>query len=188
MIKLPVSIAIFMAVALLAAACGADSTPATSPTARPQSQPTPTATARISETQTRAPYARTEAEKPTADVEKGQKIAVMPTPDVSGGTKPEKVDLDIKGFTHGSITVPVGTTVVWTNRDPVGHTTTSGTPDDPTGPWDSPRIPQGNTFTFTFAVEGTYQYFCRVHPSSMQGVITVGPPGTPVSTDAEKET
>ena len=167
MIKLTVSIAIFMAVALLAAACGAESTPAPSPTAQPQSQPTATASG-----------------KATPTVE----IAVTPTPDLSAGTKPEKVDLDIKGFTHGSITVPVGTTVVWTNRDSVGHTTTSGTPDDPTGPWDSPRVPQGNTFSFTFAEEGIYQYFCRLHPSSLQAVITVGPPGTPVSTKAEKET
>ena len=165
MIKLTVSIAIFMTVALLAAACGADSTPAPAPETQPQSRPTPTA--RISATPTRAPSART---------------------DISGGTKPEAVDLDIKGFAHGSITVPAGATVIWTNKDPVGHTTTSGTPDDPTGLWDSPRMPQGNTFSFTFVEEGAYQYFCRVHPSSMQGVVTVGPAGTPASTEAGKGT
>ena len=163
MIKLTVSIAIFMTVALLAAACGDESTPAPNPTTRPQSQPTQTATAT-------------------------SVIPVTPTPDISGGTKPEKVDLDIKGFTHGSITVPAGAAVVWTNMDPVGHTSTSGTPDDPTDLWDSPTISEGNTFSFTFAEEGTYQYFCRIHPSSMQGVITVGPPGTPVSTEAGKGT
>ena len=31
---------------------------------------------------------------------------------------------DIKDFAHQDITVPVGTTVAWTNRDGVPHTTT----------------------------------------------------------------
>ena len=85
---------------------------------------------------------------------------------------------DIKDFVLQDITIPVGTTVDWTNRDSAPHTTTSGIPSDPTGVWDSPFLSQEDSFPFTFNEEGTFQYFCRVHPDVMQAVITVGPPGT----------
>ncbi|MCZ6535029.1 MAG: plastocyanin/azurin family copper-binding protein [Chloroflexi bacterium] len=88
---------------------------------------------------------------------------------------------DIKNFVLQDITIPVGTTVDWTNRDGVPHTTTSGTPSNPTGVWDSPFLSQDDSFPFTFTEEGTFQYFCRVHPSTMQAVITVGPAATSVS-------
>ena len=98
-----------------------------------------------------------------------------PTPTQAPG---ETVASDIKDFVLQDITIPVGTTVDWTNRDSAPHTTTSGIPSDPTGVWDSPFLSQEDSFPFTFNEEGTFQYFCRVHPDVMQAVITVGPAGT----------
>ncbi len=80
---------------------------------------------------------------------------------------------DIVGFQLEDLTVEVGTTVTWTNRDRASHTSSSGAPDTPIDMWDSPRLGAGETFSFTFQEEGTFPYFCRVHPGSMRGTVTV---------------
>jgi nitrite reductase (NO-forming) len=76
------------------------------------------------------------------------------------------------------LTVPVGTTVRWTNLDSVAHTVTSGTSDGSTGTpdgiFDSPFLDLGDTFTFTFTEPGTYPYYCKPHPW-MKGTVTVTP-------------
>ncbi len=77
--------------------------------------------------------------------------------------------IEIKDFSFqpDSITVPVGTTVTWINRDPANHTITS---DD--GKFDSGTIKNGGEFKFTFSQPGTYRYHCKIHPS-MTGMVTV---------------
>jgi plastocyanin len=70
-------------------------------------------------------------------------------------------------FDPGDITVPVGTTVAWTNEDAVEHTTTA---DDT---WDSGVVAPGESFEFTFDEPGTYTYLCEIHPTVMQGTVTV---------------
>ena len=73
-----------------------------------------------------------------------------------------------------------GTTVVWTNRDVVQHTVTSGSPSDPDAGslFDSGSnivdwVAQGETYSFTFNQAGVFPYYCRVHGGSMSGTITV---------------
>jgi nitrite reductase (NO-forming) len=79
-------------------------------------------------------------------------------------------------FFPGDLTVSVGTTVTWTNRDQVVHTVTSGSSDgtvgQPDGLFDSGLFGVGETFQFTFTEPGTYSYFCTPHPW-MQGSVTV---------------
>lgn len=70
-------------------------------------------------------------------------------------------------FAPVDLTVKVGDTVTWTNNDSVAHTVTSDT-----GAFQSPSMPQGATFTFTFSKAGSYPYHCSVHPS-MTAKITV---------------
>ena len=76
---------------------------------------------------------------------------------------------DIKDFAHQDITVPVGTTVAWTNRDGVAHTTTEGS--DPEI-WDSFALQPGQSFSFTFTEAGTFNYFCAIH-LTMRATVTV---------------
>jgi plastocyanin len=80
-----------------------------------------------------------------------------------------------KKFAPGDLHVAPGTTVSWTNNDPFAHTITS---DD--GLFDSGRIGQGETFSFTFTELGVYQYYCRPHGgpglSGMSGTIVVEAP------------
>ena len=73
-------------------------------------------------------------------------------------------------FDPMSITVKVGTTVTWTNKDAVGHTVTA---DNPSG--DSPSsqlLAQGESYKFTFTKAGTYSVHCNPHPY-MKQTITV---------------
>jgi len=70
-------------------------------------------------------------------------------------------------FDSAEITVPVGTTVTWTNNDPVAHTVT-----DVNQAWDSGPFESGVTFSKTFSEPGTYEYYCIPHPM-MIGKVTV---------------
>lgn len=70
-------------------------------------------------------------------------------------------------FDPADVTVPVGTTVTWTNRDGAPHTITS---ED--GTWESGNLGEGASFTFTLDTPGEYAYYCSIHPS-MEGTIRV---------------
>jgi plastocyanin len=70
-------------------------------------------------------------------------------------------------FDPASLTVAVGSTVTWTNRDSVGHTVTA---DD--GSFDSKTIANGDTFSHTFSQAGTFAYHCSIH-TTMKATIVV---------------
>ena len=71
-------------------------------------------------------------------------------------------------FSPTNLTVKVGKTVVWVNKDTVTHTVTS----DGSALFDSGFMPTGATFQFTFTTPGTFPYYCTVHPY-MTGTIVV---------------
>lgn len=70
-------------------------------------------------------------------------------------------------FTPANMTVEEGTTVVWTNLDPVDHTVTAET-------FSSGTLEPGDSFSFDFEEVGEYEYTCSFHPA-MTGKITVSP-------------
>jgi plastocyanin len=65
-------------------------------------------------------------------------------------------------FTPVTMTVPIGTTVTWTNTDTAAHTATSD-PGDAIS-WNSGSIASGQSFSFTFTQAGTFPYHCAIHP------------------------
>src|SRR5918993_1080133 len=73
-------------------------------------------------------------------------------------------------FEPGTLTVPAGATVTWTNAGSRPHTVTA---DD--GSFDSGRLDPGEQFSQTFDQPGTFAYFCGFHPD-MQGEIVVTEP------------
>jgi plastocyanin len=77
-------------------------------------------------------------------------------------------------FRDKQISVPVGTTVVWTNTASGSHTVTA---DD--GSFSSGTLGPGGTFSFTFTAAGTFPYYCGFHGgpngAGMSGVVTVTP-------------
>ena len=99
-----------------------------------------------------------------------------PTPaPTSTPTPTPVVESDIKDSTLQDLTVTAGTTVQWTNRDGEHHTVTSGTPEERIGVWDSDRINPGTPYSFTFTEQGTFSYFCKIHPFMQATVTVVGP-------------
>jgi amicyanin len=70
-------------------------------------------------------------------------------------------------FTPATLTVKVGTTVVWTNKDAIAHTV-----NITNGNINSKVLNQSDQFTYTFATAGTYNYICSIHPF-MHGSVTV---------------
>jgi plastocyanin len=84
-----------------------------------------------------------------------------------GGTGTADIAISNFAFDPASITIKVGTTVVWTNKDSANHSITSDT-----GLWDSGGIAQGESYTRVFDTAGTFTYYCSIHPS-MKGTIIV---------------
>ncbi|MCC7372366.1 MAG: hypothetical protein IT306_28390 [Chloroflexi bacterium] len=87
----------------------------------------------------------------------------------SGVRAQSAVDLPIQGFVFAptTMTVPVGTTITWTNHDPVDHTVT-----DVNQLWDSGLFGADGAYSKTFDAPGTYTYYCIPHPM-MIGTIEV---------------
>lgn len=80
---------------------------------------------------------------------------------------PNTVIIQNFAFNPNSITVPVGTTVTWTNRDSAVHNAISDT-----GAFASENLNQGESYSFTFTQAGTYPYTCTIHPQ-MKGTVVV---------------
>ena len=70
-------------------------------------------------------------------------------------------------YVPARIEITAGTTVAWTNRDPVAHTVTA---DD--SRWGSGTIEPGATWRRRFDRPGTYTFHCVPHPF-MKGVVVV---------------
>ena len=71
-----------------------------------------------------------------------------------------------------ALTIPVGTTVTWTNRDPIDHTATEyldGFPK-PDGRFDLELAPEASG-SYTFEEAGTYEVGCVPHPAMQMLVI-----------------
>ena len=100
-------------------------------------------------------------------------------PAASGGG--QTVALKLIAFSPERLSVAVGSTVTWKNEDASEHTVTSGGVSQATGgvttavdgKFESGSMKQNDTFAFTFTEAGTYSYFCKIHPATMRGEITV---------------
>lgn len=84
-------------------------------------------------------------------------------------TSASTADVKIDNFAFGpqSLTVKVGTTVTWTNRDDIPHTVVSSD-----GVFKSKARDTDETFSYKFDKAGTYSYFCSLHPK-MTGQVVV---------------
>lgn len=81
------------------------------------------------------------------------------------------MSITIQGFAFSpaTITVPVGTKVTWTNKDPATHTVTSDT-----GAFDSKNLATDGTFAFTFNQAGSFAYHCTIHPRMVATIVVTG--------------
>jgi amicyanin len=70
-------------------------------------------------------------------------------------------------FDPATLTVPVGATVTWTNRDEEPHTVVAND-----GSFHSPGLGTNSTYSFTFPTAGSFDYICSIHPF-MHGTVVV---------------
>lgn len=87
-----------------------------------------------------------------------------------GSPGKNEIWLEYKAFNPTQLTVPLGTTVTFTNKDNASHTATESS-----SVFDSGTIKSGNTFSYTFNTKGTFYFFCNYHSSNPaeQGAIQV---------------
>lgn len=96
---------------------------------------------------------------------------------MASSCKDSKDDEDVLGareiaiqsntFMPLTMTVPVNTTVTWTNKDASVHTVTSDN-----DLFDSGNINSGGTYKHQFTNAGTYTFHCNIHPD-MTGTVIV---------------
>jgi amicyanin len=86
------------------------------------------------------------------------------TPAPQGGTAVSITDFK---FNPVTLTIPVGTTVTWTNKDEEPHTIAAKD-----GSFKSPGMDTNGTYSYTFTTPGSYDYICGIHPF-MTGTVVV---------------
>jgi plastocyanin len=86
----------------------------------------------------------------------------------AGAVRAEDTVIHIDNFTFepAQLTVNVGTTVTWQNRDDIPHLVVSA------GKFRSKTLDTDDSFSFTFTAAGDYKYFCSLHPH-MTGMVKV---------------
>jgi plastocyanin len=98
-------------------------------------------------------------------------LLVAGSPTVSANDQPSAANasVNIDNFVFGpqTITVPVGATVTWTNKDDIPHTSVSTD-----GVFKSKVLDTDEKFSYTFTKAGTYPYYCTIHPK-MTGKVVV---------------
>ena len=72
-------------------------------------------------------------------------------------------------FRPATLSVPQGTTVIWTNNASIDHTSTQ---NGRLRLWNTGHIMPGNSGSKAIDAAGAYPYHCTIHPS-MQGVVKV---------------
>ena len=144
---LPVTLITLLLTGLLLAACG-DATTSSAPT------PTTAPTATTAPTPTPTP---------------------PPATTVLNGVANVKIIEQGEGnyrFVPDTLTIKAGTVVIWTNTSDASHNVMSkaGAPGSfsTTG-----MLTENQTFAVVFTTPGTYSYQCSIHPTTMQGTITV---------------
>src|SRR5262245_32554206 len=94
-----------------------------------------------------------------------------PSPAPSGSSSSVTIPVGAERLTTTAFSpdladINVGTTITWTNRDAVAHTSTSDTRG-----WDSGIVAPGGQFSFTFQTAGTFSYHCAIHPGMIGTVV-----------------
>ena len=80
---------------------------------------------------------------------------------------PNAVSISNFAFAPATLTVPVGTTVTWTNHDEEPHTVVASD-----GSFHSPGLGTNSTYSFPFPTAGSFDYICSIHPF-MHGTVVV---------------
>jgi plastocyanin len=81
-------------------------------------------------------------------------------------TQADGVTIDNFTFGPPELTIAVGTTVKWVNHDDIPHTVV-----DKNKAFRSKALDTDDSFSYTFASAGTFDYFCGLHPHMVGKII-----------------
>ena len=94
-------------------------------------------------------------------------LAVVDSPLAETEASDPAVKISNFTFDPETLEVSPGAKITWTNQDDQPHTVTSTTKA-----FDSPPLDTGDHFSFAFAKQGEYPYYCKIHPK-MTGKVVV---------------
>jgi plastocyanin len=86
-----------------------------------------------------------------------------------------QINVDMKSISYDpkSVEVPVGGSIVWTNKAFTNHTATS---EDDGETFDTGEIkPNESSSPVKFDKEGEFKYHCTIHGKTMSGTVVVKP-------------
>jgi plastocyanin len=111
----------------------------------------------------------------TTALHRAKSAAAELAPQIVGSTTVAVVEPPLQppatwGYEPATVTVKLGTTVMWTNSGAVAHTVTA----DDGETFDSGDIQPKTVFSFNASSVGSFTYHCAYHPW-MKGVIIVQP-------------
>jgi amicyanin len=110
------------------------------------------------------------------DGDKGGGAAKTTEKPAAGKAEPagDTVEVGLQGikFDPASVTVKVGGTVNWTNKESIPHDVTKEDGPGPDFSSGNGNLKQGDTYKQTFKTAGTINYVCTIHPN-MTGTVTV---------------
>ena len=95
-----------------------------------------------------------------------------------GTTQSGPISVEMKSISYDpkSVEVPVGGSIVWTNKAFTNHTATS---EDDGKTFDTGEIKPGETSSpVKFDKEGEFKYHCKIHGKTMSGTVVVKPAAT----------
>jgi plastocyanin len=92
--------------------------------------------------------------------------AILAVASVAAQDATNVITIDNFTFTPPELTVAVGTTVKWVNHDDIPHTVVS---KDKV--FRSKALDTDDSFSYTFASAGSFDYFCGLHPHMVGKVI-----------------
>jgi predicted lipoprotein with Yx(FWY)xxD motif/plastocyanin len=94
--------------------------------------------------------------------------AATPTTPATSTAKTYTINIENFAFSEAALTIPVGSTVTWTNKDAIEHNAVAVD-----GTFKLPLLAQGESGSFTFTKAGEYDYFCEPHKAHMTAKIIV---------------
>jgi len=128
-----------------------------------------------SSSRTAASSSGTATSPPARAATGGLKVSTTPkfaSPPASAPVQSGVVKIAYRNITIApdTVKVKVGSTIVWTNYDPVEHNVTSQSGPDR---FSSKNFGEGQSFRVTLTKPGVIHYLCTIHPTSMNGTIEV---------------
>jgi plastocyanin len=93
-------------------------------------------------------------------------IATASQGEPARASRAKSIDISHFEFHPGTLSVPKGAKVVFSNSSGTTHTASSGA-------FDTGRIKPGSAASVRFEQKGTFSYHCKIHPF-MHGKVVVG--------------